>query len=82
MANFIARGKRIHVANQLIRLADIAPDNAYQRFVHLTTLRELHNRNVKTFLVHAGSICPEPSPANIDYVRGTGKEAHQLFFSE
>ena len=69
MADLITGGERIHVADQLIGLADVAAHDAYMGFVHFAPLGELHDRDIKALKHRRWPIGPEPAPAMSRYVR-------------
>ncbi len=77
MADLVAGGQRIDVADQLIGFAHIAADDADQGFVDLAALGEFHDRDVQAFLVDACRIRAEAAPADIDDMGGAGEEADQ-----
>ena len=78
VADLVAGGERVDVADQLIRLAHVATDDPHQCRVDLARIGEFHDRQVKPFFVDARRIRTKATPADVDDMRGTGKEADQL----
>ena len=78
MADLVAGGQRVDVADQLIRLAHIAPDDPHQRRIYLARIGELHDRQVDPFFVDARRIRAKAASADVDDMRGAGKKPDQL----
>ena len=77
MPNLVATGQRIHIAHQLVRLAHIAPHDPQQGRIYHAALGKFHDRKIEAFFINAGRIGPEPAPADIDDMSGTGEEPYQ-----
>src|SRR5262249_48633180 len=73
----VAGGKRIDVADELVRLSNVATNDRYQRAVHGAADGELHDRKVKPLFIDRVGVRPKAAPANIHDVRRAGEEADE-----
>ena len=78
MSDLVTSRERIHITNQLIRLAHVTAHNAHKRLIDGTTICEFHDRDVEPFFVHASSIRTKTAPTNIHDMRGAGEEPHMF----
>ena len=74
MADLVAGGERIEIADHLVRLAHIGAQDPDQVEIDLALLRELHDRDLDAFLVDRLAVGAEAAPADIDDMRRAGEE--------
>ena len=81
-AGLVARGERIEIALQQIRLTDIGADDIDQRPVDRALVEKRHDRHIDAFFVDLPAVGAEAETADVDDVRGRGEQGDQRVVAE
>src|SRR5262245_43983430 len=82
MPDVVAGGERVEVAYHLIGFAYVAAQDLDQVEIDLALLRELHDRDLNSFLEDRLAVGPKASSADVHHMCGAREKAYKFVAEE